>query len=217
MSAGVAGGRLAGAASSPWAVDSGALALGMFTGPVGDYYPDGILEALGNVVTLWSNVEAGLAEAIVSLGHLTDNAAARIMLSQIDARGRIGALKSICFIEMPEPDFSLASSWLNAIDNELRNSRNRFIHDQWESDTLERLAGKPSVSKRQELNKIVKAPSTGLKSLETSSVTTVEANDIFALCYDLSDALEAISLIGSYLWNSTFADELPPIALRCKS
>jgi hypothetical protein len=184
----------------------------------GDYYPEGIQEALGNVVVLWSNVEAELARAILNLGYLADLEAAKLLVAELDVRSRISALKGICYIEMNDSDFDEAEEWLNHLDGNLRTHRNRLIHDEWSSDDFEQLLkGEGRASRDTVRTRIVREPPSGRRLLQTRTSSRVSAADIAAFCHDLNDARTAISRFVYYGKERGFSAPLPPLASRYKS
>jgi hypothetical protein len=187
---------------------------------IGDFYPHGIQEALGNVVVLWSNIEGAVGEAILSLGELNDLPAARMMLYNMDIRSRLSALKAVCYMAMRPDDFSEAEKWLNHIDGDLRNYRNRLIHDEWSTDISQLVQGDMCALRNTIRTKIIQEPPTGKKVLQLSASSTVYAEDISEFCRDLDDARAALLSIHGYeIYKSPrrFAEKLPPISYRHKS
>lgn len=168
-------------------------------------------------MVLWSNIEAALGRAVLSLGYVDDLDAARLMVAELNMRSRISVLKGICHIEMTELDYNIAEAWLNHIDSYLRNYRNRLIHDEWSVDILEILLSGDFAYRDTVQTKVVKQPGAAKRLLQTLVTSTVYAKDIVEFCRDLDDARNAISRFIYYTKERGFGERLPPLACRYKS
>ena len=136
--------------------------------------PDDLYRAIGRVVYEWALLE-DLVDALVF--DLTAICSRRfyedddiqapyiLMSSNLDLRANISTAKALALhIEEDVPDlFSRLEPVLNRIENEIRNERNRFVHDRWT------LWG-DKIVRAKAGTKISREPATGHPKLDIGSV-----------------------------------------------
>lgn len=93
---------------------------------------DRLATALGHISIQWAWLERILAYHIMTLTPLEDDAVGRSITSAMDMRRKVQVLKALAFERKPTAKwFTLMIGSLNYIDNNLRDRRNRFTHDEW--------------------------------------------------------------------------------------
>lgn len=93
---------------------------------------DRLATALGHISIQWAWLERILAYHIMTLTPLEDDAVGRTITSAMDMRRKVQVLKALAFERRPTARwFNLMIGSLNYIDNNLRDRRNRFTHDEW--------------------------------------------------------------------------------------
>ena len=94
---------------------------------VDSFYRD-LVQPLGNLVILFAQAEASLVDLLIALDGRIDQRAAQRILKADDAKQKVLALAQTSGLV----DYEL-TELLNGIDQYWadRESRNRFIHDEW--------------------------------------------------------------------------------------
>jgi hypothetical protein len=180
-----------------------------------DPYPSGFLHTLGQIIALWSNIEDDAASALYHLVQPADADPIRlqIVINHMALRDRLDALKAVCCYSMPEDDFLICERWINHIAGDLRNYRNRLIHDEW---------GGPAFNATSALRislrtKIQRDKGSGDIRLHLASHTVVSQAELLAFVQDLLDARAALIEIIGYSKETGFQKPPPPLASRHKS
>lgn len=105
---------------------------------------EALAECIGMVSLKWSAVEGGVKTLIYDLAAFLSPAfedqddeepfqILLAMLQNMDIRAAIANAKALAYEVKGIPDFyDRAETILNRIDNQHRNERNRYIHDQWQ-------------------------------------------------------------------------------------
>ena len=87
---------------------------------------------IGFLCIFWSRLEFELTSLLTSLMAPVDLQAAIIVVHNMDFREKIAATLALGFHKKPSDDwFSQLKSTLNEIDNTLRPTRNRWVHDHY--------------------------------------------------------------------------------------
>ena len=99
-----------------------------------DDYNQLAMAMLGDCVMAWSHVEVSTDTAVRSLffmSGLTDDAAEMIALN-LGLREKCSIIASLAYLHRPNDRWlSNVLSVANTISNDLRNQRNRILHDTW--------------------------------------------------------------------------------------
>ena len=103
---------------------------------------DQVAAAIGRSVYWWGSIEIALRRLCVNIARFRDlsftgakaREALEISLSHCDTRQRIATAKALAFEAMDGDTYDEIEQLLNVIDNQLRQKRNRFVHDEWEID-----------------------------------------------------------------------------------
>ena len=107
------------------------------------YYP--LFEKIGEVSALWSTVENDLRGFVIDLScwhdgkfledHPEDTGAFICLITAIghmELRGLVATAKVLAhWVNTPEGFYERCEPLLSKFDNDLRNRRNRYIHDSW--------------------------------------------------------------------------------------
>ena len=151
---------------------------------------DGHATAIGYTCITWSILETEIDELTSILCGIQPNTdESRSITGNVDIRDKINICLALGFIRKPDDEWfcDLQFTLQTFVDNDLRNRRNRFIHDRW-------IAGHSSVIKRQEAAKIRK-PQANQLVLETFKETDVSADEIWKLVEDIQTATGALDLL----------------------
>lgn len=163
--------------------------------------------AIGYVCITWSILEAHVNQMVAYLcGIQPGTDESRTLTNNIDFRRKLEIIQTMGFLKKPNDEWWADTRWLTAshIDNDLRNRRNRFVHDVW-------IADEEGWIKRQERTAFQKQPEI---KLETFVDKPVVADEIWQLAGDLQAAsvamqIQAVSLLG--LVSSQRRQMLPPL------
>lgn len=155
---------------------------------MGEPYDDLYL-AIGRVVYEWSWLEQDIAALIFDLSAIHSRqfyeddgvgVVSEIFAEDIDLRTNISIAKSLAKQVVEHPDlFDRVEAILNTVNAELRNERNRYVHDTWFV-----LGKKPIRYKRG--TSIRKVPPSGEKALELGAQKVFES---FEEVSKLADAI----------------------------
>lgn len=167
--------------------------------------------ALGRLVHEWAWLESSVNHLLFDLaalhsdqfykGHGASHVITSV-LSNIDVRSCVGIVRALAFTIGDEGRdfFYRLEPTLNLILNELRNKRNRFVHDQWAVIASDRIV------RFQQGTRIPKAPASGERTLLLGNQETFSSIDeIAAVAIDVHNA--RIKLIN-------FSDELQEMYQR---
>jgi hypothetical protein len=108
-------------------------------------------EALGELVMQWSFMESAVSSFLRALLNVDDNTA-RAVFGDLDIRDRIQIAKTLGFLRQQDISwYADLKEVLDLIDNELRTTRNRFIHDLWAhgGNNMVRVSTAPKFTKPQ--------------------------------------------------------------------
>lgn len=107
---------------------------------------------IGNLCFAWSALELGLDKLIRGVMAFPNEDAAETLLANIDARDKIRITLGLGFLRKPSEEWFEILKWcLDQIDSDLRNRRNRFVHDHWHvsSKGITRIARRTGFRKPQ--------------------------------------------------------------------
>lgn len=99
-----------------------------------------VAAAVGRSCYWWNSIEFTLSELCINLARFHDRQfeveqvwnVLTVALSHMDARQRIAVAKVLAAQGIDPDLYGEVETLLNVIDGELRNERNRFVHDQWD-------------------------------------------------------------------------------------
>ncbi len=138
---------------------------------------------------------------LARLADFSDPNTKTIMLSQLDMRSKIQALRTLGFAKKISHDwFTELEDTINEIDNEIRTERNRLIHDFWttipvkDAQEIHLLRINPKLEK----------PQSRTRALTLSDLKPVKSEDIANLCAKTINASVKISTIDYH-----YAESLP--------
>lgn len=103
---------------------------------------DQVATEIGRSSYWWANIEHTLQSLCVNLARFADEdldsepvwSVLGTILSHMDVRQRVAVAKVLA-AQSVDPDlYGQIERLLNTIDNDLRNERNRFVHDHWNTD-----------------------------------------------------------------------------------
>lgn len=146
---------------------------------------DKLHEALGSLVREWAWLEHAVSGLIFDLAAISSKAFYEdhdigafytAVASNIDLRAASAIARGLAFASKDETNqFDDIEAALNLINNELRNLRNRYVHDQW------MVAAHDRIVKFQKGTKLPREAGSGERTLSLtthehfSSVTEIEA------------------------------------------
>ncbi len=107
---------------------------------------------LGMISILWSRLELQLDILLLGLMQLREPEAASIILGSMDLKNKISAILALGFVRKPNDRwYSDLKKLLDEINTDLRNKRNRYMHDYWlgSEDKVFRLSMAPKVKRPQ--------------------------------------------------------------------
>jgi hypothetical protein len=104
---------------------------------------DQVATEIGRSSYWWGNIEYTLQSLCVTLARFSGEeldsepvwVVLATVLSHMDARQRIAVAKVLAAQGVDPDMYAQIDRLLNFIDNDLRNERNRFVHDQWQLET----------------------------------------------------------------------------------
>lgn len=170
-------------------------------------------KAIGLVCIDWSLLESTIDKFLFDLMKIENPKKFETICHSIDLRDKIHILIQLGFLAKPGDAWFAALKWCcDQIDNDLRNRRNRFIHDKW----LLRIEGPNPfyVERVAQKTGIKKAPATGKFEHFTEEIGNEKPQDILDLAAEIhlmGTRLTIISfgLDGSPDWESLLEEEAP--------
>ena len=93
-----------------------------------------VLSMLGDCILGWSHVETATDNSLRAMLHISGMAlgATEMVVLNLAIREKCSVMLSLAFVYRLDDDwFGELSGHLNAISNDLRNQRNRILHDTW--------------------------------------------------------------------------------------
>ncbi len=135
-------------------------------------------EEVGVVCILWTKLELLIDILLLGLLESTCETTASVIVTTMDFREKIAAIKVIGFKKKPSDEwFSKLDDALKTIDEELRPERNRYIHDYWlAADTA--VPGEP-ILRLQHKTKLVK-PQARQIAIQYHSAKQISVGEIMA-------------------------------------
>lgn len=107
-------------------------------------------EHVGVITVLWSRLELYTDVFLVRMMNIECETTASAVITTMDFREKLNALKIIGFQRKPSKAwFEELRKTIDYIDNDLRNQRNRYVHDYW-------LASSDKVAHVQHKTKLVR-------------------------------------------------------------
>lgn len=159
-------------------------------------------EQIGRMCVLWSGLEFDIALFLSTLTKIGNKTIKNVLIGSLDMRGKIQALKTIGFDQQPnEKWFGDLDTLIGTINNELRNERNRMVHDFWITYLDD--AGEEEINRVNLKASINRAQGSGDKSLQLSDTRPVSSEDVSTLC-------EKIIQANAQLNSLRYAYELSP-------
>lgn len=164
-----------------------------------------LYSALGHLVHEWAWLESSVNHLLFDLAALQsdqfykDLGASHVItsvLSNIDIRSCVGIVQALAFTIGDEGRafFHRLEPTLNLISNELRNKRNRFVHDQWAVLASDRIV------RFQQGTRIPKAPGSGERTLQLGGQETFASIDeIAAVALDVHNARVKVARFSNEL------------------
>lgn len=151
-------------------------------------------EQIGRLCTLWSGLELDVACFLISVSHLEDPTDKNVLVGMLDMRAKISALIAIAHKRKPSEEwFKNLSIVLNKIDSQLRDERNRIIHDYWLSIPSE--DGREIMNRVRIRPKVKNEPKSGISRLHLATFKPTTPEDILNLCEDVIAANVKMNLL----------------------
>ncbi|WP_375289837.1 hypothetical protein [Qipengyuania sp.] len=175
-----------------------------------DHQWDKVYAAIGKVVCEWAELEndlvrllhdATIAEAPAFRSDARTHMAFLALVENLDIRATVAAIKAIHFHLTYDFDFvAPIGPCLNRIENELRNERNRIVHDSW------RLYQSGKLRRLQRGTKLVRQKGSGAELLYMGQSSEFESyRDIEAVAFRIQSEREILKAFREELLR------LPPI------
>lgn len=87
---------------------------------------------IGRLCMAWADLETAIGILMVDLLEPAHVAAQMALMTNMDIRDRIATTLPLALVSKPDDRwFSVLQSCLNRINNDIRNERNRMVHDSW--------------------------------------------------------------------------------------
>ena len=129
--------------------------------------------AIGHICILWAWVENAIELFLRDLAFERDKKAGKVILASLDMREKGQILKMVAFAKKPTDRwYGEVQTIIDAIDNDLRPKRNRFVHDLWW------LSGE-SVQKRWKRAKVKKPQARHAYVFSTHEDAPIDAAEIW--------------------------------------
>jgi hypothetical protein len=161
---------------------------------------DQVATEIGRSCYWWGNIELRLQTLCVKLARFNDASLREApvwsvlatVLSHTDARQRIAVAKALA-AQSIDPDMYISiERLLNTVDNELRNERNRFVHDQWELE-------EEVIVRRKHGARVVRPQSRQLTVEQTTDRRYVDVVEVSAFAGRVADALDKLIALEAEL------------------
>ncbi len=134
----------------------------------------GHAHAIGLVCITWNNLENSLNVALAVFSGLAGQKTAAAILNNADMRDKWKMHDAVGILVKPSDEwYDRLKEVINRSDNELRNERNRMVHDQWSEAQTE-------IIRRTSMAKIVREQARQF-ALKTHDSRTVTEDDIWHL------------------------------------
>ena len=93
---------------------------------------DELAQEIGRMCLYWSELEMEVTLALDALMNINDRVPRNILLGAMDFRTKLQVLLPVAFnCKINDHWYSELETVINIINGELRNERNRIIHDSW--------------------------------------------------------------------------------------
>jgi len=138
-------------------------------------------EAIGELCTEWPHLEQWVNRLFLAIGGWNYTLPTTlVMSSRLDFRDQIAAAKIGAIIRCPSGDFldNIIAS-LDYIDNDLRNARNRFIHDIWAPADDKLGAIRIDITAAPK-----KVPGSGARTVQTHQINYVRIEEVYEVTND---------------------------------
>ena len=157
--------------------------------------------AIGFVCVLWAALEFTVDSLIETVVPFEAGKVSESISANVEFRGKLQMLKAVSFIRKPNDlwfaDLEVA---INAIDNDMRLLRNRYIHDlwimsPWSSDFSPDFgSGMPGITKRYRKTTLIK-PQSFKRELVTFTDSPVDPAEIWELANRIREAERTVALL----------------------
>ena len=151
-------------------------------------------QKIGMLCIMWAQLEFHIDSLLLRLLANPQAQTAGMLVSQMDLRNKIAALRTIGFDQSPNKKwYSELEKELNTIDNDLRPARNRVVHDSWYKigDDVYRLWRNAKVIKEQPRTQVLKLWDTKPVTLSDLMVLQIKVLAASGQIDALTDALKA--------------------------
>ncbi len=138
---------------------------------------------LGKLLIVWSALEMDITLFLNQLASIKDTVTNNTLLGVTGMREKMQAVRALGYSKRPNDAwFDQLDTTLNEIDNDLRNERNRMVHDFWIK------VPQDSTAKRSRFNPRVVNTQSRTKKLEFASFKPIAPNDISVLARRIEEA-----------------------------
>jgi hypothetical protein len=166
-------------------------------------------QAIGHVCIQWGQMELLIDMLLAALlfahppGHPPTTGKMRLaacISANSDIRAKIQMALAVGYLRRPNDKWFLKlEKCLNRIDSQLRERRNRIIHDLWMVSQSIPGGAQEIIRKRTQGTKITK-PQAFQRILEQPKTETIKAKEIWQLRDDISDASTMVAVLwGNFL------------------
>lgn len=159
----------------------------ILSSPLGEH-----LSAIGALCMSWSLMEAMLGELVRVLLNLELGQESESVSGNIDCRDQVQIALAVGFLKkIDDKWFEELKIVLDLIDNDLRNKRNRYVHDLWTFDVT------TYVVQKVQWKTVIKRPQ-ARKALELTTLhkTDVSVDDVWSASNAISDAAGRLALLA---------------------
>ena len=162
-------------------------------------------EAVGEMCNEWAHLEQWVTRLFLSIGGWDYRLITTLTMSNcLNRRDQIKAAKIGAMIRCPPGDFlDAVIGSLDYIDNYLRNTRNRFVHDIWSSTDEDLVAVKVDFTPRSTIS-----PLTGVKTIQHWQNLRIDIGEVREVTSDIRNEREYVAKIFQCFQNAD-DDELP--------
>jgi hypothetical protein len=175
-----------------------------------------VAHAIGEASIRWGDIEFVLHDLCINLAKFHDRQfeqaeAAGVMhtvLSVMDVRQRVAAAKALAAGGLDPDLYATTEKLLNYIDNDLRNERNRFVHDNWQERDGKIVRTKHGVRVVRPQSRMLEVQYSTAKEFTSVADVRVFADTVSTTLRDLIRLDDDLTELYQSIWPPEGLDEL---------